>query len=48
MIAGIAIARGATIATRNMRDFADLDIPVINPWVGIARGAGGAATRRNS
>lgn len=31
-IAGIAIARRATIATRNVRQFEDLDIPVVNPW----------------
>ncbi len=31
-IAGIAIARKATIATRNIRHFNDLDIDVINPW----------------
>lgn len=31
-IAGIALAHRATIATRNVRDFADLDVPVINPW----------------
>jgi hypothetical protein len=32
MIAGIAIARGATLATRNIRHFADLPVPVVNPW----------------
>lgn len=31
-IAGIAISRGATIATRNLRHFADCEIPVIDPW----------------
>lgn len=31
-IAGIATARRAIIATRNMRHFEDLDIPVVNPW----------------
>lgn len=31
-IAGIAISRRATLVTRNMRDFADLEIDVINPW----------------
>ena len=31
-IAGIAIARRAALATRNVRHFKDLDIPVINPW----------------
>lgn len=31
-IAGIAIARRATLATRNVRHFADLKIPVVNPW----------------
>lgn len=31
-IAGIALARRATIATRNDRHFTDLDVPVVNPW----------------
>jgi len=31
-IAAIAIARGATLATRNVRHFSDLPIPVVNPW----------------
>jgi predicted nucleic acid-binding protein len=31
-IAGIAIARRATIATRNLRHFEDLDGLSINPW----------------
>ncbi len=31
-IAGIAVARRATLATRNVRHFDDLDIPVVNPW----------------
>mgnify|MGYP005865793007 CR=1 FL=1 len=31
-IAGIALANGATLATRNTRHFADLPVPVINPW----------------
>ena len=32
MIAGIAIARRATLATRNTRHFTDLPVPVVNPW----------------
>lgn len=32
MIAGIAIARHATLATRNTRHFADLPVAVVNPW----------------
>lgn len=32
MIAGIAIARHATLATRNMRHFADLPVAVVDPW----------------
>jgi predicted nucleic acid-binding protein len=32
LIAGIAVSRGAAIATRNVRHFADLPIDVINPW----------------
>jgi len=31
MIAGIAIARRATLATRNTRHFADLPVPVVDP-----------------
>jgi predicted nucleic acid-binding protein len=37
MIAGIAISRRAELATRNVRDFADAGIQIINPWQG--RGA---------
>lgn len=32
MIAGIAISRQATLATRNVRHFDDLPVPVVNPW----------------
>ena len=32
MIAGIAIARRATLATRNIRHFNDLPVLVIDPW----------------
>jgi toxin FitB len=32
MIAGIAIAHRATLATRNTRHFDDLPVPVVNPW----------------
>jgi len=31
-IAGIAISRNATLATRNVRDFADLDLKLVDPW----------------
>ena len=31
-IAGIAIARGATLATRNAKHFEDVPTPVVNPW----------------
>jgi predicted nucleic acid-binding protein len=31
-IAGIVLARRATLATRNVRHFADLDVQVIDPW----------------
>lgn len=31
-IAGIALARRATLATRNVRHFADLELPLANPW----------------
>jgi toxin FitB len=31
-IAGIAQARRATLATRNLRHFDDLSVPVVDPW----------------
>jgi predicted nucleic acid-binding protein len=31
-IAGIALARHAMLATRNVRHFADLKVPVVDPW----------------
>ncbi len=32
LIAGIAVSRGAAIATRNVRHFQDLPVNVIDPW----------------
>jgi predicted nucleic acid-binding protein len=32
MIAGIALAQNATLATRNIRHFDDLRVPVVDPW----------------
>lgn len=32
MIAGIALATRATLATRNTAHFEDLAVPVVNPW----------------
>lgn len=32
MIAGIARSRGATLATRNLRDFDGCDIALVDPW----------------
>ena len=32
LIAGIALARRATVATRNLRHFRDLTVPVVDPW----------------
>jgi len=31
-IAAIAIARGGTVVTRNVRDFEGIEIGVVNPW----------------
>ena len=31
-IAGFALARRATLATRNVRHFRDLNVPVVDPW----------------
>ena len=35
-IAGIVRACKATLATRNIRDFADAGIPLVDPWTGRA------------
>jgi predicted nucleic acid-binding protein len=32
LIAGIALARHATLATRNVRHFRDLKVPIVDPW----------------
>ena len=32
LIAGTALAHDLTLATRNVRDFADLDVQIYNPW----------------
>ncbi len=32
MIAGIALAHRATLATRNTAHFEDISVPVVNPW----------------
>lgn len=34
-IAGIALAQRATLATRNTKDFADLDISLVDPWAAL-------------
>lgn len=34
MIAGIALAHRASLATRNTAHFDDLSVPVVNPWIG--------------
>ena len=34
-IAGIALVRRATLATRNVRHFEDLKIPVVDPWAAL-------------
>ena len=36
-IAGIVLARRATLATRNVKDFADLNVRVTNPWESSSR-----------
>lgn len=33
MIAGIALASRGTLATRNTKHFADLSVPLVNPWL---------------
>ena len=32
LIAGIVLARRATLATRNVKHFADLKVPIVDPW----------------
>lgn len=32
MIAGIALAKHATLATRNTAHFGDISVPLVNPW----------------
>ena len=34
-IAGIALARHATIATRNLKHFDELSVPVVSPWAAL-------------
>lgn len=36
-IAGIVLARRATLATRNVRHFGDLAVPVVDPWTPTAQ-----------
>jgi predicted nucleic acid-binding protein len=31
-IAGIAVSRNATLATRNTKHFADISVDIVNPW----------------
>ena len=35
-IAGIALAQRACLATRNVRHFADLTVPVVDPWEALS------------
>ena len=35
-IAGIALSRGATVATRNIRDYADAGLSLVDPWTAQA------------
>jgi hypothetical protein len=37
MIAAIALTRGASLATRNTKDFADCGIVLIDPWMASAK-----------
>ena len=34
-IAAIARARNMAVATRNVRDFEDIDVEVVDPWVAV-------------
>jgi hypothetical protein len=37
MIAGIVFTRSASLATRNVKHFADAEIGVIDPWTAVRR-----------
>ena len=45
-IAGIALARHGTVATHNVRHFADLSGPVVNPWDEPQGRPGGPGTKQ--
>lgn len=34
LIAATALVHGLTLVTRNIRDFADLGVPLVDPWAG--------------
>jgi toxin FitB len=34
LVAGIALCHGLTVATRNIKDFRPMGVPVLNPWTG--------------
>ena len=34
-IAAIAASRGGQVVTRNVRDFAGLEVALVNPWQGV-------------
>jgi len=36
LIAATAVVRGLAVATRNVADFADVGVVVVNPWAGLA------------
>lgn len=38
MIAATAIVHGLTIVTRNVADFKNIDVSLLNPWVGFQAG----------
>jgi toxin FitB len=37
LIAGIALAHGASVATRNVKDFQYFGVPLIDPWSGVSK-----------
>ena len=39
-IAAIARSRGMAVATRNTRDFVDMELDLVDPWPGARRGRG--------
>ena len=45
-VSGIALARDATLATRNVRHLGDVKLSVVDPWIDQQRQFGGSSLDR--